>query len=148
MNENNFYVVKAKCGHVGRQKFIIKDFPVKASSGKEAAIITRYLPRVKHHWKDAILSVEKISEYEYKELCVKKNNDPYFSVDNIRDQKIYCQNIEVIENGSEIERNKSKRNSLDYRLKKMRIIEESLGYAWKRRRIWKKTRKNIDLKNL
>ena len=50
-----FYRVKAKCGHVGRNNYIVKNFYVVASSGKEAAHKVRYFPRVKHDRKDAYL---------------------------------------------------------------------------------------------
>ena len=32
MTEDKYYIVKAKCGHVGRDKYIPIDFPIKAKS--------------------------------------------------------------------------------------------------------------------
>lgn len=56
-----YFKVKAKCGHVTRNKFITKSFYVKAESKKEASLKTRYAPRVKHNQKYAILGCEEIS---------------------------------------------------------------------------------------
>lgn len=55
----NYYKVRAKCGHVGRNNYIIKPFFVKANDGKEAAKIVRNTPRVKHDHKYAIIDVKE-----------------------------------------------------------------------------------------
>ena len=60
-----YYKVLAKCGHVGRNNYIIKCFYVKANDGEEAAKIVRQKPRVKHHHKDAIRDVIAIELEEY-----------------------------------------------------------------------------------
>ena len=60
-----YFKVVAKCGHVGRHRYIVKDFYIVANDGKEAAFKVRHLPRVKHDRKDAILSVEAIAKDEY-----------------------------------------------------------------------------------
>lgn len=83
----NYYKVVAKCGHVGRGHYIIKEFFVKAESGKEAARRVRFLPRVKHDWKDAITSVELITRDEYIQGRELQNNDLYFKVTNSSEQK-------------------------------------------------------------
>ncbi len=53
-----YFIVTAKCGHVGRDNYIPIDFAVKAESASKAASYARDLPRVKHDHKDAILSVQ------------------------------------------------------------------------------------------
>lgn len=83
------YQVSAKCGHVGRGYYVVKEFPVKANDGKEAAKIARKIPRVKHHHKDAILSVNEISFEEYERLVDKNNADPYFHCTNVQEQRMY-----------------------------------------------------------
>ncbi|MGN1372736.1 MAG: hypothetical protein ACI4VK_01660 [Candidatus Coproplasma sp.] len=55
-----YFEVQAKCGHVGRHNYVIKNFYVKAESGKEAARKIRLAPRVKHDRKDAIIRVKQI----------------------------------------------------------------------------------------
>ena len=67
------FKVTAKCGHVGRNHYVVKNFPVQASNGREAAKIARDLPRVKHHHKDAIINVEEITFSEYY-LLIQQNN--------------------------------------------------------------------------
>lgn len=85
----NYYKVAAKCGHVRKRHYIIKDFYVKAEDGKDAAHIVRYLPRVKHDWKYAIISVEPITRDEFIHGHKLHKNDSYFNVTNSSDQKFY-----------------------------------------------------------
>lgn len=85
----NYYKVAAKCGHVRKGHYIIKDFYVKAEDGKNAAYIVRYLPRVKHDWKYAIISVEPITRDEFIQGHELHKNDSYFNVTNSSDQKLY-----------------------------------------------------------
>lgn len=82
-----YYRVKAKCGHVGRNNYIPKDFYVKANNGKEAAKQIRYTPRVKHHQKDAIQEVEEISLEEYVLGRKALAEDMYFKVHNSTEQR-------------------------------------------------------------
>lgn len=83
-----FYRVKAKCGHVGKNHYIEKKFYVIASSGKEAACKVRYFPRVKHDRKDAILSVESISQDEFNMGVANNRADKYFNVTNSSEQRL------------------------------------------------------------
>ncbi|MCM1545507.1 MAG: hypothetical protein NC033_00580 [Clostridiales bacterium] len=85
----NYFKVKAKCGHVGRGRYIIKDFFIKAESGKDAARIARFLPRVKHDWKDAIISVTAVSKNEYDLGQELHSRDLYFNMTNSSEQRIY-----------------------------------------------------------
>lgn len=87
----NYYLVKAKCGHVRKSNYIIKGFYVKAESNKEAASIVRQKPRVKHNHKDAIRSVTQIDYQEYLLGICANRKDPYFLVHNSTDQRRHCQ---------------------------------------------------------
>lgn len=84
----NYYKVVAKCGHVGRGHYIIKDFFVKAENGKEAARKVRFSPRVKHDWKDAIVSVTLITKEEFIKGRKLFKCDPYFNVTNSTEQRL------------------------------------------------------------
>ena len=88
-----YYCVTAKCGHVGKNFYILKDFAIIAKDGKEAAAKARLIPRVKHHQKDAIRNVTRLNEDDYKSLKECNKNDPYLNCFNIqqqrRDLKIY-----------------------------------------------------------
>lgn len=83
----NYYRVKAKCGYVGKNNYIPKDFYVKANNGKEAAKQVRYTPRVKHHQKDAIREVEEISLEEFVLGKRAMAEDMYFKVHNSTEQR-------------------------------------------------------------
>lgn len=83
-----YYKVETKCGHVGKENYIIVNFPIKAESKKGAAKIARSIPRVKHNQKDAILSVSEITLEEYKALCILNTNDPYLKCKNKQEQKL------------------------------------------------------------
>lgn len=80
------YEVKCKCGHVGRNNYIIISFPIIAENGREAAYKARYFPRVKHNHKDAIISVRKITDAEFDELVISNNDDEYLHCKNIQEQ--------------------------------------------------------------
>ena len=82
-----FFEVKAKCGHVGKHNYVIKNFYTRANCAKEAAKKIRFAPRVKHDRKDAILEVKEIDYQDYKNGVLKNKNDEYFNIHNSSDQK-------------------------------------------------------------
>ena len=86
----NYYIVTAKCGHVGKDYYIPIDFPVRAESKTEAAKITRSFPRVKHHHKDAILCCREVSIEEYNAIREKNHADTYLSCHSSSEQKRRC----------------------------------------------------------
>ena len=94
MEQKNYYAVKAICGHVGRNKYIKIVFPICCKTKKEAAYIARYMPRVKHDRKDAILSAEAISYDEYISLLENNGHDEYLKCKSKQEQKIYCVDLE------------------------------------------------------
>lgn len=83
-----YYIVIAKCGHVGRAFFVPVPFGVCASSGKEAAELARELPRVKHDYKDAIIGVKEVDEKTYLQRRTKNYYDLYLNIDNSSEAKI------------------------------------------------------------
>lgn len=85
----SYFKVTAKCGHVGKGHYIIKDYFVKAEDGKEAAYKVRFFPRVKHDWKDAIVSVERITAEEFVKGCEIHDRDLFFYITNSSEQKAY-----------------------------------------------------------
>lgn len=85
-----YFRVEAKCGHVGRNKFILKTFFLKSENKKSAVQTVINYPRVKHNHKDVIREVENISEVMYIEGVIKTKKDMYFKVTNSTDQKRYC----------------------------------------------------------
>ena len=103
-----YFNVTAKCGHVGRGYYIPITFAVKAESAAEAASVARDLPRVKHHHKDAILSVKEVDLYEFEDQSHVNNYDPYLRCSSKKEQwqeyDAICSRIEK-ETGPEEERN-------------------------------------------
>ena len=88
MNEKYFKVL-AKCGHVGRNKYILKWFYIKSNNSKEAARNVILKPRVKHCHKDVIRQVCEIDFNNYCYGLNKTNKDDYFKINNSSAQKIY-----------------------------------------------------------
>ena len=85
-----FFEVQTKCGHVGgRSKYIIKSHYIVAESRKEAALKARYLPRVKHDHKDAILSAVEITAEEYAIGNHNNSLDPYFTCTSYQEQCLF-----------------------------------------------------------
>ena len=81
-----YFMVTAKCGHVGRGFYYEGKFFTKAESGKEAARKVRNFPRVKHDHKDAILSVV---ELDYTDFITGRKNmrvNPYFHSNSKQEQ--------------------------------------------------------------
>ena len=90
MEQNHYYAVTCKFGHVGRRFYVRKTVPVVARSKKEASAIARNLPRVKHDHKDAILDCVSISFDEYISLHEMCDSDPYFHVTSTQEQSRVC----------------------------------------------------------
>lgn len=127
-NAMKYYEVLAKCGHVGKNNYIIKSFGVYAESGKEAAIIARSIPRVKHHHKDAIIDVKEIDYNTYNEI--RKNNflDPYFLSSSIQEQRKICDYNDMDIRAEEQQllfQNKYKNNH-KHQLLRRQLLKESL----------------------
>jgi hypothetical protein len=131
MDKSKYFIVIAKCGHVGRNRYIEKELTIRATSGKEAAKIARNYPRVKHHWKDAIVEVIEVDVEEFKRIRVKNYSDPYFSVKNIQEQRMYCINIDehIRERQSEESYKQDRVKRINYMMKK-RKIEERLSMMY------------------
>ncbi len=92
-----YFKVQAKCGHVGRNHYILKWFYVKALTGEEAAKVVRDKPRVKHDQKDAIREVIEISFDEYLAGTKANSEDMYFKCSNKQEQEFYkCVKLEEI----------------------------------------------------
>lgn len=114
-----YYCVTAKCGHVGRNFYVLKDFAIKAESAKEAAAKARLIPRVKHHHKDAIRNVVKLNEIDYQNLKENNGKDPYFSCFNIQQQRKYDKILNIRIPETSFEKHKTEKN-IKYILKKQK----------------------------
>jgi hypothetical protein len=71
---------------VRRNKYILIDFPIKALTKKEAAVIAKWTPRVKHHHKDYLRGIREVDHNEYlKQISINKN-DLYLKAKNSSEQ--------------------------------------------------------------
>lgn len=126
------YAVTAQFGHVGRGKYLPKTIAILAESGEEAAEKVRWMPRVKHHRKDAIIDVRKISEEEYQILNEDNRNDPFFRVSSKQEQEKLCEGIEdlVIEYEKlDLRQRKIERdNKVKFKMKKNKLIHNEAIY--------------------
>ena len=82
-----YYMINVKCGHVGKNSYLLKWIYLEAESKKEAAAKARITPRVKHDHKDAIREVIEINLEQYIEGLNEMRNDLYFKVKNSSQQR-------------------------------------------------------------
>lgn len=123
----NYYKVVAKCGHVGRCKYIPIIFAVVAENGKEASKLVRQYPRVKHNHKDAILRCDEITFEEFLQIKETNNNDPYLHCRNKQEQNMFCDLQDRIEEDSYKNKSYKKEDRLSrvtYKLAKCKIIND------------------------
>lgn len=121
---NKYYKVGVKCGHVGRHKYITKIFAIMAESGKEAAYIARWMPRVKHNDKYAILFCKEIEEKEFNNLQEVNRNDPYLNCKSHQEQMNNRSDIgEVINEPKVVKQYKKKSVNLLFANKKYKAYE-------------------------
>lgn len=121
-----YFKVQAKCGHVGRNHFILKWFYVKALTGEEAAKVVREKPRVKHDHKDAIREVIEISFEDYLIGLKINSEDMYFKCSNKQEQEYYkCVKPEEIY-PEEKEKTNYKKNRNGQRIKNKFLEKEMI----------------------
>ncbi len=125
-----YFMVIAKCGHVGKKNYIPIKFAVAAESGKEAAKKAREYSRVKHDHKDAILDVKEINYEDFLEIREMNNNDPYLKCHSRQEQnqiKGLEERMEIDNHNTKKEYDKVARKSrVAHKLRKYEIMEEYL----------------------
>lgn len=118
-----YYKVKVKCGHVGRNKFIEKCLYIKAENGKQAARKARLTSRVKHHQKNAIISVKEINLNEYSYGIRINFQDPYFQAHSKQEQN-YLNAVKEEEIQEEPKKAKYRVNQIGKRLRDVILAKE------------------------
>lgn len=87
-NENQrYFEVETKCGHVGRTNCVWIKFAVVANDAKDAARKARRIGRVKHDHLDAIGYVKEIDFNSFMILKAENDADPYLHCKSKREQK-------------------------------------------------------------
>ena len=70
-----YYFVIAKCGHVGKGKYIDVIFPIMAETKKEASQMVLLKPKVKKQLSNAISSIFEVSKEEFdKQININKED--------------------------------------------------------------------------
>lgn len=70
-----YYFVIAKCGHIGRNKYVEVTFAIKAESKKEAVQLVINRGKVKKQLKNSISNVYEVSYEEYmNQMNINKDN--------------------------------------------------------------------------
>ena len=125
-----YYSVKTKCGHVGRTNCVWVDFAVCAENAKEAARKARQFGRAKHQHKDTIAQVKELCFEDFKELLEQNYSDPFLHCNSKREQNQIAEfdaRVDVDEyNVNRRVQKRTKKESLEYRIKKAQIREKSI----------------------
>ena len=123
-----YFMVIAKCGHVGRKNYIPIKFAVVAESGKEAAKQVRQFPRVKHSHKDAILDVRCITLEEFLEIKEINAKEPYLKCHSKQEQHLLANLAERmvadLHNVKQAFDKQARKDRVAYKLRKFKILEE------------------------
>jgi len=127
----NYYLVIAKCGHVGKGRYVEVEFPVYAEDKKSAAQMVLKRGKVKKQLKNAITTVYEIS---YNEYIVKSNEFDDNTFVRAHTKKEILDYIESAEQLISLKKHYKKSfNSREERImflfKKNKIMED-LIYAW------------------
>ncbi|AEB14004.1 hypothetical protein [Treponema succinifaciens] len=88
-----YFMVTAKCGHVGNNNYYKGTLFFKANNGKEAARLARERPRVKHDQKDAILSVTEINSIIFEAGRELNHKIHYYTCETVQEQRMYMAEI-------------------------------------------------------
>lgn len=90
-----YFAVLCKGGHIaGNKKFIPLLLGVRAYNAKAASQIARFVGRVKHDRKDAVILTVETTKEQYEQISTINNNDPYMNIHDIKAQKEISKQIE------------------------------------------------------
>jgi hypothetical protein len=128
--KKGYFLVCCKCGHVGRSNFIRLIFPVTALNAREAAVLGRQRPGVKHDHPDAVLWVREVEKPEYLAAVSILKNDIYWKsarrnqghlIDRLEAEPEYQPFIKAVR-----DENARKSVSRNFRLNKNKVIEDEI----------------------
>lgn len=122
-NKNKLFRVKVKCGHVRKNQYIPITFAVKAENGKEASTIARWIPRVKHHNKNAVLECVEINQEEFQRINLINKNNPYLGCSSKQEQKRLIPDLDDLIINEVIEKRSHNKHSdrIQYILRKQKL---------------------------
>lgn len=133
-NQQKYYAVHCRCGHVGLNNYIEIVFAVVAVNGKEAAAKARKFARVKHNKKNAIIDCYEITREEYDAIIETNKNDPYLKCKNIQEQRLIegfdSRVVKEPEKLSLRKNKKERREIIKFKLKKQKQLIDALAYDY------------------
>ncbi len=121
-----YYLVTAKCGHVGKGKYFEVDFPIKAETKSEAAQYCLTKPKVKKHLDNAISYVVEITYDEYIEKTIEHKNDSFVKAHTKKEIAEYFDIANELPLNRETKKSsfESRKERIYYLLKKYKLQEE------------------------
>ena len=122
-----FYVVTAKCGHVGRGKYLEIEFPIYAESMHDASQMCLHRPKVKKHLKNAITSVREVSFDTFKEVLADFRCNSFVRAHTKKETIPWLDRVQLL--NSETEKKSSfvtREERISFLMKKNKLREESL----------------------
>ena len=121
-----YYLVTAKCGHVGKGKYHEVEFPIAAESKSEAAQLCLKKAKVKKQLKNDISCVKEIT---YEDYLIKKEelkNDVYVRAHTKREISDYIQSAETLIICRQHRKTsfETRKERVEFVMRKQRIMEE------------------------
>lgn len=124
-----YYLVTAKCGHVGRGKFLEIAFPIYAMTKSDAAQICLKKSKVKKQLKNAISSVYEISFDEYRERMISFKDNGYIRAHTKKEIIGFLDEVQTLDREKKWKKSFSSRQErIEFVMKKNKIMEK-LIYA-------------------
>lgn len=124
-----YYLVKAKCGHVGKGKYLEVDFPIRAETMSDAAQMCLQRPKVKRHLKNAISSVCEIPYDDYLEMMNTFLDNSYVRSHTKKEVLPWLDQVQSLDFGKKRKRSFTDRaERINYIMKKNKL-KEDYGYV-------------------
>ena len=126
-----YYIVIAKCGHVGKGKYVEINFPTIASNMSDAAQQVLKAGKVKKHLKNAITDVYEVSKDEYLSCKDKFKNNEYIHSHCKSEISIESLDIQVLDFKEKFKSSFTSRTErVKYYLNKIKNKSEVLDYEF------------------
>lgn len=124
-----YFIVIAKCGHVGKGKYIEVEFPTISSSKVAAAKSVLQAGKVKKQLKNAISAVYEVDKEEYLEVKDRFENDLYIHSHYKKEVSLDTYDIQSLEFNNKVKTSFNNRTErVKYYLNKLRLKSEVYDY--------------------
>lgn len=127
--KKKYYLVLAKCGHVGRGNYMEVTFSILAESAHDAAQIVLKRPKVKKHLKNAITNVVEVEYDVYRKQLDVFNNNGYVKSHTKKEVLEFMKDVLPLESNHRHYKTSfvSRMERVNYLLKKNRIKEAQMA---------------------